>query len=184
MSHTNTHFYFGTVTKSVGLKGEMIVKNLSVQVALDKEIEFVFLEINKQLTPFLVEQLSFRKKGEAVLKLQDVGSLEQCAQYLKQDVYLTNDLKLKVQKGSFLYEDFIGFKAIDKLYGEIGQVQNVLTYPQQQIFEISFKGKEILIPANDTFIEKVDVKGKMLYLNAPPGLIDLYLNEKQDKEEE
>jgi 16S rRNA processing protein RimM len=36
-------------------------------------------------------------------------------------------------------------------------------------------GKEILIPINDLFIKQVDRENKMLRLEVPKGLIELYL---------
>ncbi len=184
MPKFNNHFYFGTLTKSLGLKGEMVIKNLNEDADLSMPIEFVFLEINKQLTPFFVEQISFRKKGEAVVKIQDIDSIERCAQYLKNDLYLPNEFLLEVDDEIVPFKDMIGYKAVDKLHGEIGVIKNILSYPQQEIFEIHFNGKEILIPANEDFIAQLDAEKKILYLNAPPGLIDLYLNDSKKEEEE
>jgi len=43
------------------------------------------------------------------------------------------------------------------------------------LFEINRNGKEILIPVNDHFILKVDRTSKIIYLDVPEGLIELYL---------
>ena len=184
MTHFSTHFYFGTIIKPVGLKGEVVVKNLSDKWDNAKAISLIFLDINKQLTPFFAEKISFRKKGEAVLKIGDINSIEQTKDFLKKDIFLTNDLLVKKQEGFIEFKDLIGFLVNDKTYGDIGTIRTILTYPQQEIFEIIFKGKEILIPANEDFIEKINVKAKTIHINAPAGLIDLYLTNNTSKEEE
>ena len=45
----------------------------------------------------------------------------------------------------------------------------------QALFEIEKDGKQVLIPMNDEFIEKVDKKNRQIKVTTPEGLIDLYL---------
>jgi 16S rRNA processing protein RimM len=41
--------------------------------------------------------------------------------------------------------------------------------------QIDFQGKEILIPAVDEFLKEVDRERKIIHIDAPDGLIDIYL---------
>ena len=65
-------------------------------------------------------------------------------------------------------------RVVDKTAGEIGTVKRVNDAPVQPLFEIDSHGKEILVPVVDDFIEKLDKKGRTLYLNLPDGLLNLY----------
>lgn len=181
------HFYFASVSKTIGLKGELLLKNVSDECDFNQKIEFVFFSINKQLTPYLVEKVTLRKKGEALLKIQGIDRIEQTPDFLRKDIYLPDALKLKKEEGFIEFKDLIGFSVTDKNYGNIGIISQVLSYPQQEIFEINFNGKEILLPANEEFIEKINLKNKLVKVNAPAGLIDLYLetekNNASDEEE-
>lgn len=183
MQKHEAHFYLGSITKAIGLKGELLLKNVSSEIDTAQKMEFVFLSINNQLTPFLAEKISFRKKGEALLKLNGINRIEQTLEFLRKDVYLPDSFKLKKEAGFFEYKDLIGYSVKDKNHGDIGEVSQVLSYPQQEIIEIKFKGKEILLPANETFIEKINQKSKTLFVNAPAGLIDLYLETNKEEEE-
>ena len=73
------------------------------------------------------------------------------------------------------YHEIIGFTVIDNEFGEVGTVTSVNDTTAQALFEIDRNGKEILIPINDQFIQKVDHAGKTIFLEVPEGLIDLYL---------
>lgn len=183
-SSSNAHFYIGTLVKAIGLKGELSLKNLSDKLDKSKKLDLVFLEINKQLTPFFVEKISFRKAGEAVLKIQDISTIEAAQQLLKRDVFAPLEMQVKQEEGFIAWDDLIGYSVIDNKYGAIGTIMNVLNYPQQDIFEIHFKGREILLPAIEDFITKIDVKSTTLYVQAPDGLIDLYINGNAAKNEE
>ena len=49
--------------------------------------------------------------------------------------------------------------------------------PQQSVLEIKHSsGKEILIPITDEVVKKVDRTAKTIEINAPEGLIDIYLD--------
>ena len=65
---------------------------------------------------------------------------------------------------------------IDKVHGPIGNVVKILEHKTNPMFEINFEGKEILIPKQDRFFERIDWDEEIVYLNAPEGLIDMYLN--------
>ncbi len=183
-SSSTAHFYIGTLVKAIGLKGELSLKNLSDKLDKSKKLEIVFLEINKQLTPFFVEKISFRKASEAVLKIQDISTIEAAQQLLKRDVFVPLDMQIKQEEGFIAWDDLIGYAVVDKKYGAIGNITNVLNYPQQDIFEIQFNGKEILLPAIEEFITKIELTCNTLYVQAPAGLIDLYINGNTSKNEE
>ena len=73
----------------------------------------------------------------------------------------------------------------DKHYGNIGIVETILEYPQQAILQIKQGTIEILIPAKEEFIIKIDRPKKLFEVEAPEGLIDLYTatNISSDEEE-
>jgi 16S rRNA processing protein RimM len=45
----------------------------------------------------------------------------------------------------------------------------------QHLFVVDYKKKEILIPINDELIENINRKEKLINMNLPSGLIELYL---------
>ena len=68
-----------------------------------------------------------------------------------------------------------GFKVVDAQHGEIGKIASIIEYPAQPLFQIMQDGTEILIPVIDQVIKKVDREEKTIFIEAPNGLIDLYL---------
>ena len=90
-------------------------------------------------------------------------------------MYLPLELLPVLEGNKFYYHEIIGFEVIDAEKGNIGVIKKVLEYPATPLFSIDFKGKEILMPIIDSVIENVDRETKTIYINAPKGLIELYI---------
>ena len=95
---------------------------------------------------------------------------------LKHDAYLPLDLLPKLEGTKFYYHEVIGFTMEDVKHGPVGLITGINDRTAQALFEIDRNGTEILIPMNDELITKVDKPNKIITVNTPEGLIDLYLN--------
>ena len=179
MSKFIGYFYLGTIVKPLALKGEMVVKGLSDFVDTDQKMDFLFIDINDSLTPFPVERIVYRKAGEAILKLHDISFIDNTKDFIKKDLYLPDSFQLIEEEGELPFQKMIGYEVVDKTFGNIGNLRDVLQYPQQEILSIHCKGKEILLPAVSQFILSINQETKIIQIDAPPGLLDLYLHEQQ-----
>jgi 16S rRNA processing protein RimM len=140
-----------------------------------KKLESVYLKINENLVPFFIELLQPKAKGQAMVKFLDVDSTEDASLLAGCDIFIPIAL-LPKQNGSQLYSiEIEGYTVIDANQGETGTVRTVLEMPQQALLAIDFNGKEILVPIVDEIVKKIDRKNKTIYIDAPEGLIELYL---------
>jgi len=85
---------------------------------------------------------------------------------------LESDEKI-IQSPEFL----IDFNVIDKTHGNIGTVQQYINNPSNPILLVKNNLKEILIPYHEDLIDRIRLKKREIYIDAPDGLIDLYLND-------
>ncbi len=183
MKKFKDYFYFGTLSKAHGLKGGILLKNVFEDATLVDSFDSFFLDVNDQLIPYFLRKITYRKKGEALLEIEDINSIEAVKQLEKKDVYLPERLLPKIDSSFIRYKDMIGFAIEDTNFGPLGIIKNMVVYPQQEIFEIEFKGREILIPANEDFILEVDTEKKIVKIDVPEGLIELYLTDKHSPDE-
>ena len=94
---------------------------------------------------------------------------------MRSGIYLPLDLLPKLEGNQFYFHEVIGFKVIDKNHGEVGVIVSINDSAAQPLFEIEQGDKEIFIPLIDNFIKKVDRENKVIQVETPEGLIDLYL---------
>jgi 16S rRNA processing protein RimM len=168
-------FKLGYVIKRHGFKGEISIKFDSKTPEAYKKVESLFIEINEQLVPFFIDRLRLNNKGIATVKLEDISNDDQTEQMLRKSVYLPLELLTEDNSESGLLSELVGFEVIDKMHGNIGTLTSVIDQTAQAIFQIDNNGKEILIPAVDAIIDQVRTDNKTIEINAPAGLIELYL---------
>ena len=167
-------YQLGRITKPFGYKGQVIFF-LDVDCPEDyADLDSAFVEIKGNLIPyfFKIENIAGNK---ATVTFEDLKP-EEAQALVGQDLYLPLDMLPKLTGNQFYFHEVIGFKVIDETHGDIGTIQSIIEYPAQPLFQIMDDGTEILIPVIDPVIKKVDREQKTLFINAPNGLIELYLN--------
>src|SRR5690606_16616007 len=168
-------FYLDKIFRKYSFKVEVLIKLDTDEPELYTEMESVFVDFNNNLIPFFIEQSGLHKSTLLRVRFEDVDTEQKADEIIGLDVYLPMSFLPDLDDEQFYYHEIIGFTAEDVSFGKIGIVKGVNDSAAQALFEIEREGKQILIPVNDDFIKKVDKKNKVLLLDTPEGLIDLYL---------
>ena len=169
-------FFVGTIVKKYSFKGELLVKLDTDDPEQFLEMESVFVELHNKLIPFFIESLSLHKSSLLRIQFEEVDDEGKADGLLKKKLYLPLDLLPTLEGNQFYYHEVIGFTIIDKHFGTVGTLQSVNDSTPQHLFVIDHQGTEVLIPINDDIIQKVDRNAKEIRIEAPEGLIDIYLS--------
>ena len=170
----DTCFYVGKIVKTHGLKGEVTLRIDNEQFDEIEELNYFLLDINDKLIPYFVENITFHSNKSFVL-FQDLKTLEAANQLVGISAYLPLDLLPEKEGNDFYSHEVVDFLVIDEEKGELGKVQEIIEYPTQSLIQIVINGKEVLIPIHDDIIQDVNREEKKIYIKAPNGLIDMYL---------
>jgi len=175
MDNFKDYYFLGKVYKPHGYKGKV---NIWLDVDDPSEYEslqMVFLNKNGMLIPYFIQSIQILN-NKAVVEFQDVDKLEKAEQISNSEMYLPLSELPKLTGNKFYFHEIIGFSIIDKNKGHIGSVHKVLEYPNQAVMQVFYKEKEILIPINPNVIVEVNRAKKEIHIDAPDGLIELYLD--------
>ena len=170
-------FQIGRVAKVHGLRGEVNVV-LDVDYPEDYEgLEHLFLEQKGRLVPFFLEHFVIQPGGKALMKFEDLNSLDQVEPLVGLEMYLPLTELPQLEDDQYYYHDLIGFEVIDENLGLIGPVEIIYDLETQDLLGVTHKGKEVLIPIQDGIIRNVDKAAKKVYCQLPEGLLDIYLED-------
>lgn len=168
-------YQLGHVIKTHGLKGEVSIL-LDVDSPQNyKELESVFIEINRKLVPFFIDSIKI-KKDIAIVRFEDVTTIEDTNPILGQKIYLPIDLLPPSQGNHFYFHEIINYRIQDKKLGVLGKVAAVYTHPSQDLIAMIYKDTEILIPISEEIVKSLDRKQKVLHVDLPDGLLNVYLD--------
>ena len=167
-------FYLGYFSRKHGFNGSLNIKlDISYFEEL-KELDFIFVDMNISLVPFFIESLKFKNNNFITVKLEDINNEQDAESLIGKGCYI--DSKKAPKNEELIIKSYIGFSIIDKRLGEIGVIEGISSNTAQDLFQIKYQNKEILIPIINEFIEKINKDSKTIYLNTPIGLIDIYID--------
>lgn len=167
-------FYIGYITKTKGLKGEVqLFFEFDAYEAIDFDV--VFADMNGKLVPFFVTVAKLQSNSTGYFYFEDVDHIDKAQPLVKKKIYLPLTQMPERSEDEFLYTDLKGFIAIDASLGDLGEIIEVNEYPQQFVATVHYKNTDVLFPLNEDFIVEIDDEEKILKLNLPEGLLDIYL---------
>lgn len=167
-------FYLGTLTKPFGLKGGLCAFFDTDNPENYASLTAVFLDLDGEKIPYNIESITYRGSNQFIIQFEDVNA-EESRELVGVELYLPMSELPKLPGNRFYFHEVIGFAVIDQLKGEIGTCREFLEVSNNPIMVVDHNGTEILIPASQQFITQVDRDNHILHVQAPEGLIDVYL---------
>lgn len=168
-------FLLGKITKTHGVKGELIIW-LDVDFPEDyEEMESIFLEIKGELVPYFIEDLQIRG-SKSIIKFEEIDSFDDAKKLVDCDVYLPEDNLPELNDDQFYYHEIIGFDVVDASHGKLGKIIGVFENNSQDLIGMDYQGVEVLIPISDEIVKTIDREKKELHTAMPEGLLEVYLN--------
>lgn len=172
-------FLLGIITKPIGLKGHFLIKLETDTPERYYSIQEAFFQIKPNqnyLVPFFFSHVSPHKPFLLRVATDTIHSVDEAKKLKGIKVFLPLSMLPKKKGKHFYFHEIIGFEVIDQSVGPVGNIRQVIEYPHQSVIQVFKNNKEILIPITENIIKKVDRKNKKLFIDAPSGLIDLYLH--------
>ena len=163
----------GKVSKPNGLRGEV---NIILEPEAGNYIEPdhpLFIDIDGQRVPFFVEEVELVSTEQAIIKFKFIESLEEARAVSGCSLYFDPARAPKpVQKADDL-NSVVGYLAFDRNMGELGNVSDYIPHSMNPVFIIDYKGRELMVPAVQDFIDQIDSQNQKLHLILPEGLTSL-----------
>lgn len=162
---------FGRFAKTHGNSGDITIKADSKYIDSIENVKYVFANIENGLVPFEIVRFSIRNSDTLQLTLVELNSLIEAEKLIGLEVFIQVDIKNEVEENnpsSFIINQYM---IKDKKEGDIGLVMDILEINNNPLFKIIIGKKEILIPYNEAFIEKIDHDKRIIFMDLPEGLL-------------
>ncbi|MFN4147510.1 MAG: ribosome maturation factor RimM [Runella sp.] len=167
-------FQLGHITRTHGTKGEVVIY-LDVDYPEDyADMESVFVEIKGQLIPYFLRSINIQKGNKAIVKFEEIDSIEAATPLINAALFLPEDTLDTLEEDQFYYHEIIGFNVEDIQKGTLGTVSTVYSMDIQDLIAMNYQNQEVLIPVNEDIVTRVDRQNRILHVNLPEGLLEIY----------
>jgi len=168
------YFKIGKFVATHGVKGELVLKHRLGKKTSLKGLQTIFIEEKKDsFLPWFVGSTKMKNDEEVFVRLEGVATREAAAKLTQKEVWLTeSDVKKFSARSSPI--NLLGYSVVNQGKA-IGEILEIIEQPHQLLCRIEIKGKEVLIPINENFLQKIDHAKKQVNVELPEGLIEIYL---------
>jgi len=166
-------FYIGYISKTRGLKGEVQLF-FEFDDYADLDLDVIFLEVNKKLVPYFIDEIKLQKNSTAYATFEDIDHIDKAQVLVRKKMYLPSEKMPERNPDDFRYSDLIGYLVIDEHEGELGEIVHVQEMPQQFMATVDMDGKELMFPLTDDLILGIDAEELIIEVELPEGLVELY----------
>ena len=108
------------------------------------------------------------------MKLEEVDSPEAVSAYLSKELFLDAD-EISLENKSEAKETnvLVGYSIIDQNDNVIGDIIEILEYPEQILAKLFYNNKQVLVPIHEDLVIELAEDSKKLKLEIAEGLLEL-----------
>lgn len=165
----------GTLTKTHGISGEVILKIIPQWEGYSPSPLYIFIDLQGGKVPFQLNSLRGKGSTEWIIAVDTINSDEEAQKLIGADVWMNESDLGEIDEDTMHSTLLVGYAIEDVNFGPLGKIKGVTEIHKNPLLEIDYNGKEVLIPLQEDFILSVDKTKKVMVLQTPAGLIDLYL---------
>lgn len=160
----------GHTLKPHGIGGEIKLALEPPFLDAIEDIKVLFIQQKGAPVPYFLENV--RIGNAVIVKLEDVNTREQ-AELIANSSISVRETDLPADMDDYGFAFLEGFKLHDEFVGEIGKIIEIAELPHQVMAVVNYQNREVLIPLNDTYIQKIDKRKKLITMSLPEGLLDI-----------
>ncbi len=155
-----------------GVKGEFYLRPLAANYERFGELKKVYLAQRKHRVA--TEAESFRViSGKLVLKVKGIDSPEEVKAWTSGYLEIDPTDRVKLPEGEYFQDDVVGLVVVTEDGEGLGTVERVLSFPANDVYVCrTTDGGEVLIPAIEDVVIKIDLDGGEMIVQPLPGLFD------------
>ena len=162
-------FKIGRLGKPHGVKGEVTMQ-VDDDVFDRVDAEYLILMIDGILVPFFMEEYRFKTDSTALIKFEDVDTVERARELTNCDVFFPRQ-QADSNEENYTWAFFVGFDLIDAATGrKVGVIADIDESTVNVLFCLE---DGTLIPAADDLVEDIDADGRRITMRLPQGLLDI-----------
>ena len=162
----------GSVVKAFGIEGHVIVQQLTDFPSRFRKRNRVLLgRSEKEVRELEIEFAAVGPRGVNV-KFTGIDDRDAAEDLVGSLLFVRESDRARLPKGRYFTHDIVGLAVVDENGVHHGTVREVLKMPAHDIYVVSGKGSEILLPAVKEFVLKIDLGARTMKVRLIEGMVE------------
>lgn len=168
----HTLLAIGSVVKAFGVEGYVIVQQLTDFPSRFRKRNAVLLgRSEKEVRELEIERAVVEPRGVKV-KFTGIGDRDAAEGLVGSFLYIREAERARLPRGHYYTHDIVGLAVVDEQGVVHGTVRDVLKMPAHDVYVVSGKGNEILLPAVKEFVLKIDLAARTMKVHLIEGMVE------------
>ncbi len=163
----------GRVMSTHGVRGQLRLFLFSGEYASIATLDQVILKgPNREMETFEVAAATQHGK-KFLLTLKKYDDVNQVLHLVGRELYVKRDQLPELPEGEYYWRDLVGLRVVTDRGVELGTLTDIIATGSNDVYVVTGKEREYLIPAIEDVILEVDLDGGVMKVCLLEGLLDL-----------
>ena len=161
----------GQIVNTFGIKGMVKIKPFTDDVEQFEQLQTIYIEKKNSKKEYEIEEVKYHK-NMILLKLKGIENPEQAETLRESYVLISREKAKKLEEGTYYIVDMIGLEVFTEEGEKLGILEDIFNTGSNDIYVVKNDlGKQILLPAIEEVIKKIDIENKKIIVHLIKGLI-------------
>ena len=166
------YLIIGRVIKPHGIRGALKVEPLTEDATRFERLEKVSLgPEDAPSESFTVQQIQYQGKL-VILSLDEIKSRNAAEEWRNTFVHIPAEDAQPLAEGEHYYYEFIGLKVYTTDETYVGTIDDIVSYPANDVIVVIHENKEILIPDIPEIVKSFDLERGVMIIEPMEGLLE------------
>ncbi len=162
----------GVVAGSHGLRGELKLRSEDPDFSVLLEHDELYLQQSDGApVPCRIRHRG-SVRGNLLVKLDGFDEVARADDYRGAAVLIDPARLPELSPGTYYWHQLRGLRAVDRTEGDLGVLTEMFTTAAHDIYVVMGPFGEVLIPAVDRFLVRVDRSAGVVFFDLPEGLVE------------
>lgn len=163
----------GKIVRTHGVRGAVKVYAYGESLAVQKAGAKLFLRLPAGAEKSQLTVLSLKAHGRLwMVQFEELTDIDEAQSVVGEEIFLPEDSLPPTSEGEYYHYQLIGLTVETTDGKEIGVLRGIIETGSNDVYLIKREEKEVLIPAVDEIIRRIDLERGRMVVDPPDGLID------------
>jgi 16S rRNA processing protein RimM len=169
---TDIFFAFGRIVKTHGIRGEVQVYPYSDAESFFACKDIFVHGIYGEKVPQRVLKARTKKGQSVILTLEGIVDRTQAGSFVGKEIFLDRTRLSPLAEGEYYWHELEGLTVVSVGGEEMGTLSDILSTGAHDVYVVKGDRGEILVPAVEQMVKKIDLEKGVMKVDLPPGLVE------------